>query len=67
VTYRVRNPLQVIREEPSQPISFVEIRPGSIITVNGEARKSVKVDVLYNGEILVAFMRDIEARADRID
>jgi hypothetical protein len=67
MTYRLREPLQVIREEPPKPISFVEIMPGSIITVKGEGRQSGRVEVLYDGQILAAFMRDIEARADMVE
>ena len=33
MTYRVRKPLQVMHDEPPKPLSFVEIKPGSIITV----------------------------------
>ena len=64
MTYRVLNPLQVIREEPPKPFAFVEIIPGSIITVKGKVRESGRVEVLCNGQIFGSFMRDIAARAN---
>lgn len=67
MTYRVRKALQVIRDEPPKPFSFVEIMPGSIIRVNGEVQNSGLVDVLYDGQIFGAFMRDIEARAEKVE
>jgi hypothetical protein len=67
VTYRVQRPLEVIRGEPPEPFSFVEIVPGSIITVKGNVQKSGRVDVLYNGQIFGSFMRDIAARAELIE
>jgi hypothetical protein len=65
--YRVRKPLQVIRGEPPKPFTFVEIMPGSIITVKGKVQKSGGVDVLYNGQIFASFMRDIAARAELVE
>ena len=67
MTYRVRKALQVIRDEPPKPFSFVEIMPGSIIRVNGEVQKSGLVDVLYDGQIFGAFMRDIETRTEKVE
>jgi hypothetical protein len=67
MTYRVRKALQVIRDEPPKPFSFVEIMSGSIIRVNGEVQKSGLVDVLYDGQIFGAFMRDIETRAEKVE
>ena len=66
MTYRVREPLQVIPGQ-SEPLSFAEITPGSIIAVTGEVQESWRVEVLYNGRIFVAFLQDIEARADMIE
>ena len=64
MTYWVRKPLQLIREEPPGPLSFVEIAPGSIITVKSRGVESGRVDVLYDGQIFGAIMRDIEKRAE---
>jgi hypothetical protein len=50
MTYCARKPLQVIRDEPPKPFSFVEIMPGSIITFNDEVQKSGLVNVLYDGQ-----------------
>ena len=55
-----------MRDEPPTPFSFVEIMPGSIIIVNVEVLKSGFVDVMYDGQIFGAFMRDVEARADMV-
>jgi hypothetical protein len=55
-----------MRDEPPKPFSFVEIMPGSIIIVNVEVPKSGFVDVMYDGQIFGAFMRDVEARADMV-
>jgi len=63
----VREALQVIRDEPPEPFTFKEIMPGSIVTVNGEVQKSGLVDVLYDGQIFGAFLRDIEARAELVE
>ena len=44
--------------------SFVETGPGSIITVKSSGVESWRVDVLYDGRIFGAIMRDIEERAE---
>jgi len=67
VTYRVLNPLQVIREEPPKPFAFVEIIPGSIVTVKGKVRESGRVEVLCNGQIFGSFIRDIAGRAELVE
>jgi hypothetical protein len=67
MTYCVRKPLQVICDEPPKPFSFVEIMPGSIITVNDEVQKSGLVNVLYDGQNFGSFMRDIQPRADVVE
>ena len=53
--------------QPSEPLSFVEIMPGSIITVQGNVQKSGRVEVLYNGQIFGSFMRDIAGRAELVE
>jgi hypothetical protein len=55
-----------VRDDPQGPFTFVTITPGSIITVKGEVLQSGLVDVLHNGQIVAAFMRDIDARAEMV-
>ena len=55
-----------VRDDPPRPFTFVTITPGSIITVKGEVLQSGLVDVLYDGRIVAAFMRDIESRAEMV-
>jgi hypothetical protein len=62
MTYCVQEPFLAIRNEQSRPFVFVTITEGSIIRVKGEVLQSGLVDVLYEGQIVAAFMRDIEAR-----
>ena len=63
MTYRVQEPFLAVRNERTRPCVFVTIMEGSIITVIGEVQQSGLVDVRYDGEIVAAFMRDIETRA----
>ena len=63
MNYCVRVPLLAIRDEAPNPPTFISIVPGSVITI-GDVQHSGLVDVLHDGEIFAAFMRDIEARAD---
>ena len=56
-----------VRDNPPGPLTFVTITPGSIITIKGEVQQSGLVDVLYDGQIVAAFMRDVEARADVVE
>ena len=63
MTYCVQEPFLAIRNEQSRPFVFVTITEGSIISVKGDVLKSGLVDVLYDGQIVAAFMRDIETRA----
>jgi hypothetical protein len=66
MTYYVREPFIAVRDEPPAPFAFTTITPGSTIKVLGEVQPSGLVDVLHDGKIVAAFMRDIEARAERI-
>ena len=63
MNYQVQKSFIAVRNEPTRPSVFVTIAEGSIITVIGELQHSGLVDVRYDGEIVAAFMRDIEARA----
>jgi hypothetical protein len=67
MTYRVQQPFLVVRDEPTRPFVFVTVTEGSIITIAGEVQKSGLVDVRYDGGIVAAFMRDIEARAEVVE
>jgi uncharacterized protein YraI len=39
----------------------------SIITIRGCVQQSGLVDVLYEGQSMAAFMRDIQARAESVE
>jgi hypothetical protein len=67
VTYYVREPLLAVRNEPGRSTVFLTIVPGSVITLKGEVQLSGFVDVLYEGQIVLVFKRDIDLHADRID
>jgi len=63
--YRVVSPFVAIKsvEDGHKTIT---IPAGSKIQVRGEVQKSGLVDVELNGEIVAVFMRDIDARAERL-
>ena len=67
MTYYVREPLLAVRNEPGRSTVFLTIVPGSVITLKGEVQLSGFVDVLYEGQIVLVFKRDIDLHADRID
>jgi hypothetical protein len=67
VTYSVREPLLAVCNEPGMSTVFLTIAPGSMITLKGEVQLSGFVDVLYEGQIVLVFKRDIDLRADRMD
>jgi hypothetical protein len=67
MTYQVQEPFLAVRDEPPRPFAFVTITEGSVITVTGEVQQSGLVDVLYDGEIVAAFLRDIESRAVAVE
>ncbi|HEV2689194.1 MAG TPA: hypothetical protein VGV35_11585, partial [Bryobacteraceae bacterium] len=66
MSYRVREPFLAIRDDPPHQFTFVTLLPGSIIAVKGEPQRSGLVDVLHEGNILGAFMRDILSRCERV-
>jgi len=66
MTYRASAAFLAVRSGPPGPSTFVTITPGSIITVKGEVLRSGLVDVLYDGQTVAVFMRDIDARADMV-
>jgi hypothetical protein len=65
--YRVLEPLLAIRREPGVAAVLLTIDPGSVITLNGEVERTGFVDVLFDGQIVKVYMRDIEERADRVE
>ena len=64
--YRVREPLLVILKEPVSCVTLLTIKRGSIITVKGDEQAHGFVEVDYEGKIVLAFMRGIQIRADRV-
>jgi chemotaxis family two-component system response regulator Rcp1 len=66
VSYRVREPLLAVRNEPGTPPVFLTIGRGSVITVKAKVQQSEFVDVSYDGQLVNVFMRDIEKSADRV-
>jgi len=67
MTYEVQEPFLAVRDEPTRPFVFVTLTEGSIVIIAGEVQQSGLVDVRYDGQIVAAFMRDIEARAVPVD
>jgi hypothetical protein len=64
MTYRAKQAFMAVRDNPPLPFTFVTIPAGAIIVVAGDVLQSGLVNVLHNGRIVAAFMRDIESRAD---
>ena len=64
--YRVREPLLVILKEPVSCATFLTIKRGSVITVKGDQQAYGFVEVDYEGQIVLAFRRGIELRADHV-
>ena len=46
---------------------ILTIAPGSLVTLKGEVEDTGFVDVLYEGQIVKVYMRDIEKSADRVE
>ena len=67
MTYRAREPFLAFRYDPSVPRRFITITVGSIVTLQSDVHPSGLVSVLYNGQIVSAFMKDIEARAEVVE
>jgi hypothetical protein len=67
MTYRAREAFMAVRDDLHGPFTFVTITPGSIITVKGEVLQSGLVEILHNGQIVAAFKRDIDARAEMVN
>jgi len=43
------------------------IAPGSLITLEGQVEETGFMDVLYGGQNVKVYMRDIEKSADRVE
>jgi hypothetical protein len=67
MTYRARESFLAIRYDQLRSFKFVTITSGSIFTLQSEVHPSGLVSLLYDGQILAAFMKDIEANADVVD
>ena len=61
-SYRVVSPFVAIKSV-EDGYRMITIPAGCEIRICGQVQKSGLVDVELNGEILVVFMRDIDARA----
>jgi hypothetical protein len=66
MTYCAREAFIAVRDEPPAPFAFTTITAGSTLRIIGQVQKSGLVDVLYDGRIVAAFMRDIESRAEMV-
>ena len=64
--YRFREPLLAILKGPVSSVGFLTIKRGSVITVKGDEQACGFVEVDYEGQIVLAFMRGIQLRADRV-
>jgi hypothetical protein len=65
--FRVLKPLLAIRHEPGVAAVLITIGRGSVITVRGEVEETGFVDVLYDGQIVKVYIRDIENGAERVE
>jgi hypothetical protein len=61
MTYHVNEAFLAIRYQQPKPSKFFTISPGSIITLQSEEHPSGLVPVLYDGQVVAAFMQDIES------
>ena len=67
MTYRAREPFLAFRYDSSVPRRFITITAESVITLQSEVHPSGLVSVLYNGQIVTVFMKDIEMRAEVVE
>lgn len=67
--YRVKTPFVAVRPTAGGVFESVALEPGAIISVKLERTvvRSGLVDVLYEGRVLAAYLRDIEDRAEYVD
>jgi len=64
--YYVREALSAVFKKPVDPIAFLTIDSGSVITVKGALGPYGFVEANYGGDDILVFMRDLELRADRV-
>lgn len=64
--YRFREPLLAILKGPVSSLAFLTIARGSVVTVKGDEQAHGFVEVDYDGQIVLANMRAIQLRADRV-
>jgi hypothetical protein len=67
MTYRALEPFIAVVYSQPRPFKFVTINPGSVITVKGEVHRSGLVSVLYGGQMVAAFRKDIETKAEIVE
>jgi hypothetical protein len=67
VKFRVREPFLAVRDDPSQSFAFATLPPGATIVTHGVPNKSGLIDIECNGQTYAAFIRDIEARCERVE
>lgn len=64
--YKVKAPLTAVIPEQTGGFRFVTVEAGSLIRIHGTVQKSGLVDVLCDGTVLAAFMRDLQERAELV-
>lgn len=64
--YRVTTPFVAVKPDDDGHYRFVTLGRGSVFDLNGELRRTELVEILFEGRVLAAFIRDIEERAERI-
>jgi hypothetical protein len=67
--YRVKTPFVAVLPNAGGVFESISLQPGAIISVKLERTvlRSGLVDVLYEGKVLAAYLRDIEDRAECVD
>ena len=67
--YHVKTPFVAIYRKAEGVFESVTLEPGEIISVQDghTVLRSGLVDLLYNGTVLTAYLRDIEDRAERVE
>jgi hypothetical protein len=63
--YRVKEAFIAVRQTADGKSQFVTMEVGNIFTIRGEERAGL-VKVLYRGQIVAVFLKDIEHRAVKI-
>jgi hypothetical protein len=67
--YRVKTPFVLVRPTGSGAFESVSLAPGALISVRMDRTilRSGLVDVLFDGKILAAHLRDVVDRAECVD